>query len=603
MLARIRRLEEPDTLPKIRKEAVAALENLLQRGDLNPEDVTTCLDTDLDSNMLYLGCLNGVIDLRSGKLLNRDEAREALVTLRAPTEFDPKATHRVVDDLFGRMSEDRRRHYLGALGNGLRAIPKRLYAVVCEPDCGKTTHLNLIVNTLGDHYAKVAAPHVIQQRKRSRTSETQLTPGLTAWWLPTRIVLFDEVKESELSPEIVKDLTGGGLLTARKLTQNLKTLRATATTFMFSNEETVPRIGSSADQGLRVRYRELRFPYIPDDERDDGEIRDTMTRDPEVRKAFFALLVRAAAENPTPPDDTPEVRQLTVARTIAEGGELARFSRRIVQDPDSFMALDALWSEWCAENGEPISDKVGGISKRIVARRLAALIEDLPRPKLRANNGSRERGWRGWRLLTGEEVAAMSRTALKEAELAINGAVALSPAFTDEQREWVLETLLEEWGWLKKLNEGYANGYELNRSVAEVIKISRDHGVEESIRKHHHSLTDEQFAAVSRFNAIEILARVSGAIRPRSPVCEQARIRFSKVETHTWNREPVAWSYLNKADQALGPDADAEALVGEAVKLLRDWLVECPEEAELHNVADIEAAMKELVGLQPRVVH
>ena len=399
MLARIRRLEEPDTLPKIRKEAVAALGNLLEQGILEPGDVITCYDTDLDADLQYMGCLNGVVDLVAGDLMKRNAARKTLVTLRAPTEFDRAARHPVIDNLFGRMSEDCRRHYLGALGNGLRAIPKRLYAVVCEPDCGKTTHLNLIVNTLGNHYAKVAAPHVIQQRKRNRTSETQLTPGLTAWWQPTRVVLFDEVKETELSPEIVKDLTGGGMLTARELKKNLKTLRATATTFMFSNEETVPKIGSSADKGLRVRYRELRFPHIPDDERDDGEVRDTMTRDQEVRKAFLALLVRAAAENPTPPEDTPEVHQLTAARTVAEGGDLGGFARRIVKDRGSFMALDELWREWCTENGKPVGDKAGGISKRIVGRRLAAFIEDLELPKLYAQNGEKVRGWRDWKLL------------------------------------------------------------------------------------------------------------------------------------------------------------------------------------------------------------
>ena len=415
MMARIRRLEEPETLAKIRKEAVAAHGNLLEQGILKEGDVITCCDTDLDADLQYMGCLNGVIDLASGDLMKRDEARKALVTRRAPTGFDRAARHPVIDNLFGRMSTDSRRHYLGALGNGLRAVPKRLYAVVCEPDCGKTTHLNLIVNTLGNHYAKVAAPHVIQQRKR-RASETQLTPGLTAWWQPTKLVLFDEVKETELSPEIVKDLTGGGLLTARELKKNLRTLRATATTFMFSNEETVPKIGSSADAGLRVRYRELRFPHIPDDERDDGEIRDTLTRDPEVRKAFLALLVRAAAENPTPPEDTPEVHRLTAARTVAEGGDLGRFVRRIEKAPGAFMALDELWSEWCTENGNPVGDKVdkvGGISKRIVGRRLAAFIEDLGLPKLYAHKGKKERGWRDWKLLpeAPQELALDSRGA------------------------------------------------------------------------------------------------------------------------------------------------------------------------------------------------
>ena len=602
MLARIRRLEEPDTLPKIRKEAVAALANLLQRGDLNPEDVTTCLDTDLDSNMQNLGCLNGVIDLTSGKLLKRDKAREALVTLRAPTEFDPKATHRVVDDLFGRMSEDRRRHYLGALGNGLRAIPKRLYAVVCEPDCGKTTHLKLIVNTLGDHYAKVAAPHVIQQRKRSRSSETQLTPGLTAWWLPTRIVVFDEVKETELSPEIVKDLTGGGLLTARRLTKNLKTLPATATTFMFSNEETVPKIGSSADKGLRVRYRELKFPYIPDDERDDGEIRDTMTRDPEVRKAFLTLLVRAAAENPTPPDDTPEVRQLTVARTIAEGGELARFSRRVVPAPGSFIAFKDLWKEWSELNDAPDSDKApGGISKRIIGRRLEAFVEGLPSSILHSRKGDKVRGWLDWRLLTVEEAETleMIRPARARADRAIDDLFSAFHSLAPEEREQLIMKITNPERMMAII-EVY--GQDLEEAIENTCPpLFLPDGEQSSplgilLSKGY---TDQQAVALLDVQRILSLSLCAGLAldtkRRRSPAYQKVEERFDALADGT-DHEEIALFYLMRADRKLGAEATPDDLKNEAVRLVvadaNGEQIVRPQRPV--DVEDMEAAIKEL---------
>ena len=589
MLARVRRLEEPDILPKIRKEAVAALDNLIEHETLKLGAVTTCLDTDLDANMRYLGCLNGVIDLHAGKLLEPDKARGALVTLRAPTEFDPNARHPVVDDLLGRMSAERRGHYLGALGNALRATPKRLYAVVCEPDCGKTTHLNLTVNTLGKHYAKVAAQNVIQQRKRERSSETQLTPGLTAWWEPTRVIFFDEVKESVLSPELVKDLTGGGLITARILNKNLKTKRATATTFLFSNEETVPQIGNSTDKGLRVRYRELRFPHIPDEVRDEGEIRDTLTADPDVRKAFLALLVHAAAQNPNPPEDTPEVREWTNARAISDAGELGTFAQRLVPDADSFVTFKEVWDEWCSHNHESTKTRnPGGISKRVIGRRLSAHVSEFPPPKVISKKGKKLRGWRGWRLLTVEE----SGSPIIVAERAVQDLIDAFPNLSEERRE-ILRTDMSAWEKAALMKQ-YQNAYKLERTIKDGCTIS-----EESTRDAYRGMTTEQRTAILRWNMVENLSITAIGMLSLSPACAKARERLNELKVQTIGRESVALAFLLYADweldQANAP-RHAEALAEKAVTLKDAELVRAPWKRNYY-ASDVDDAIKDLLGV------
>ena len=593
MVARIRRLEEPDTLPKIRKEAVAALNNLLASKILKPGEVTTCLDTELDANLQYLGCLNGVIDLYAGKRLSPEEARKALVTIRAPTEFEPDAKHRVIEDLFGRMSEEQRRHYLGALGNALRAVPKRLYAVVCDPDCGKTTHMKLIVNTLGAGYAKVAAPNVIQERKRSRTSDTQLSPGLIAFWIPTRIISFDEIKETRLSPELVKDLTGGGMITARDLKKSLKTKRATATCFLFSNEETVPQIGTSTDEGLRARYRELRFPHIPDGDRDDGEIRDTMTDDPEVRKAFLTLLVCAAAKNPKPPYDTPEVRQLTASRALADAGEMGHFTRRLVRSAGSLLRFGDVWSEWCETNYETTGARSpGGISKKLIGRRLSAFVKGFPTPRLYSVRGFKVRGWRDWKLLTIEEAARAAERHRAVSDL-LDGYPDLSVTEHSPLRQ-SLDGLREHE--LISLRSQYSNGLELSKVVEEDAEEMRAVYLQA-----YPDLTEEQCASLRRTYHIESLAFSADSSRPVGAVYEQARDRFNKLKKRTRGRESVALDVLNESDWELGPEANAEALVRKAVKLLIDELSRMPPEAaDRYDADDIEAAIQELAGLQPR---
>lgn len=380
-----------------------AVLDLLRRDGEPCHDVTECAAEDLDTDHRYLGTKSGVVDLATGSLLSRDEGRKALVTIIAPTEFAADAGHPVVNDLLGRMSSERRRHFMGSLGNGLRANPKRLYAVVCEPDCGQTTFHNLIVNTLGPEYAKTAGVNILQDRRTAMTNDTQLTPGLTAWWSPTRIIIMDEVKETSLSPELVKDLTGGGMLTARGIRQNLQTKPATATMFMLSNEETVPQLRLD-DSGLRARYRELRLPHIPDGERDEGYVRNEATQLREVRAAFMAVLVAAAKENPEPPEDTPEVREITTKRIEEDAGELVRFARRLVSDGTARLSFAEMWAAWCQANLEPTDALApGGIGKRTIVRRLRAYVPDLPGPTTVKIEGSNTRGFRGWRLLTAEE--------------------------------------------------------------------------------------------------------------------------------------------------------------------------------------------------------
>ena len=393
----INRIKRPGVVDQVRPMLRAMLD-LLRRDGEPCQDVTECVAEDLDANLRYLGTRSGVVDLATGSLLPPEAGRRALVTIMAPTEFNSTARHPIVDDLLRRMSPEMRDYFMGALGNGLRATPRRLYAVVCKPNCGKTTFHNLIVNTLGPVYAKTAGANVLQDRRNAKTSDAQLTSGLTAWWSPTRTILIDEVKETSLSPGLVKDLTGGGMLTARALYQDLQTKPVTATTFMLSNEETVPQLRLD-DSGLRTRYRELRLPHIPDDERDEGYIRSEGTQLPEVRAAFLAALVVAAKENPDPPVDPPEVRANTTKRIEQDAGELGHFARCLVRDGEARLAFADMWAAWCQANSESTETRFpGGIGKRTIVRRLRAYVPELPDPTTVRIENRNVRGWRGWRL-------------------------------------------------------------------------------------------------------------------------------------------------------------------------------------------------------------
>ena len=620
-LATINRIKRPGMVDQVRPMLRAVLD-LLRRNGEPCRDVTECAAEDLDAELRYLGVANGVMDLALGTLLPPEEGRKALVTILAPTKFDPDARHPVVDDLLERMDPKRRRHFLGALGNALRAVPKRLYAIVCEPDCAKTTYHNLLVNTLGRVYVRTAGANVVQDRRNAMTSDTQLTPGLTAWWTPTRIIIMDEVKESSLSPEIVKDLTGGGLLSARGMRQDLQTKQATATTFMMSNEETVPQLRLD-DSGMRARYRELRLPHIPDGERDEGYIRDEATQLPDVRAAFLAVLVDAAKENPEPPSDTPEVMDTTAKRIAQDAGELGRFARRIVRDGASRLAFSDMWAAWCQANSEPTEAKgPGGIGKRTIVRRLRSYVSELPDPVTVRLENRNSRGWRGWKLLEPDDPSLEPQPKASSEPKYVPGAEAdqaIRDLLADFPKQFpVFDVVLDRRivlacligvrndFWLVALRDEYKNGQELYKKLTEISEIVSYHGPEkklmtsaDSMRAAYPDLGDYDLAAGWLDHTISMLARSADRSRPVGPVFEQVRDRFNSIKCKSgW--ASMALETLFEADRSLGPDADAQALVEEAVRLLVDELSDLPlEEAKLYDAADIEAAVKELAGLQP----
>ena len=171
VLLRLRRLAEPDTLDPIRKQAATALRRLIARGEMYPREVKTCLDTDLDDDLRYLGTKTGVVDLYTGKLLPPAEAREHLVTWQTPVGFNPTATHPDVGRLFAHLSEELRTWFWRALGFHLLGAPSRRFYVVEGPKGGgKSTLANALEATLGP-YASRPQDSALEAPPRQRRAQ------------------------------------------------------------------------------------------------------------------------------------------------------------------------------------------------------------------------------------------------------------------------------------------------------------------------------------------------------------------------------------------------------------------------------------------------
>ena len=404
-LSQINRIKRPGMVDQVRPMLRAMLDLLREDGD-PCYDVTECRAEYLDANPRYMGAINGVIDLYTGRLLPPDQGRRHLVTRRVPVPFNPDAQHPAVDRLFSHMQPELRKWWWSVLGRAMRGPTKHLYAAVGVPNGGKTTLLKAIRETLGP-YAQKAARGVLSAGNRA--SETQLTPGLLAWFSPVRFVLIEEERRRQtLDAGLVKDLTGGGILSARGMRENLREERVMATTLMFANTDSVPRL-SLETEGMQDRYRELPYPKVPGQL--DEALRDQTTADPAFQTAMLARLVSWAARTPSVPNDIPIVREATANRIREDIGELGAFARRVVPGGE-ILTVAELWTAWCQHNDEPADAKEpGGLSKRKLSGALRDYVDGLPAPKQISVQGHNARGWRNWRLLSIDEAAGADQEA------------------------------------------------------------------------------------------------------------------------------------------------------------------------------------------------
>ena len=419
-LAAISRIKRPGMVEPVQQMLDAALRVMREEGEPCP-DVTTCPAEDLDADVRYLGTASGIVDLHTGDLLPRDQARTHLVTIRCLVEYHPDAKHLALDKLFSAWSPETLDWWRGVLGYSLRALPKRLYFAVGPPDSGKSTLGTALSKALG-RYMRTAAPDVLQ--KRSRSSETQLTPGLRAWHRPTRIVWINEIKETAINERLAKDLTGGGdRLSARGLHEDLVEEDVIATTFATCNPESIPHL-KLTDSGMRSRYRELPYPAA---KTLDPELKPTLCADPDAQRALLAWLVAAAVDTVAEPDDVPAVQAATTERVRDDAGEIGAFARRIVRG-DGVMVVPQVWQAWCEHNGETEEAKEpGGIGKRRLSTALCDHVSDFRKPQQISVDGSNVRGWRGWRLMpVAEAEAAAAKPVSLEAGKIITGAPTIS---------------------------------------------------------------------------------------------------------------------------------------------------------------------------------
>jgi P4 family phage/plasmid primase-like protien len=360
------------------------------------------LPEEMDASRDLLNVLNGTIDLRTGEL--REHRREDLITKLAPVEYDPDAAAPTWAATLERVlpSDEVRGFFKKVCGYALTGdVSEQMLPVLYGTGAnGKSTVLNALLAVSGD-YGMQAAPDLLVAKKGSHPTELADLFGM-------RVVASIEVEDgSRLAESLVKQLTGGDHIKARRMRQDFWEFEPTHKVFMACNHK--PQVRGT-DNAIWRRIRLVPFTETIPPAEQDKHLPDKLR---EERAGILAWAVEGCREWRREGLQAPdEVRQATGAYR-AEMDVLGAFLRECCRkDPDENIGAQDLYKAyrlWCEDSGERPEGK----------RKFSSQLKERDYESRRSGaNGSYE--WQGIALLNFWKAAICRKTEPTEAKVPIS---------------------------------------------------------------------------------------------------------------------------------------------------------------------------------------
>lgn len=215
-----------------------------------------------DQDSMLLNVANGTLDLRTGVL--RDHRRADLITKLANVKWNEKARAPIFQGFLRRIlpKKSLRDFVQRALGYGITGDVREQVMFICwgGGQNGKSTLLEGCMNVIGDYGMQAASKLLIVKRQDPHPTDIADLEGARL------VVTIEPEKGAQLAEALVKQVTGGDRITARRMYQNNFTFKPTHKIFLGTNYKPVIR---GTDEGIWRRIKLIPFGvHIPEEERD-----------------------------------------------------------------------------------------------------------------------------------------------------------------------------------------------------------------------------------------------------------------------------------------------------------------------------------------------
>ena len=388
------------------------------------KDLNRCRLEEIDADMSCIATPDGVLDLKTGKVLPPHEGSLRRMTSRYALldSFKQDATHPNVERLFNHMPPKHAAYIGGELGYCLWGAPtRRVLFLVGEGGGGKTTLANAIRASFGPLVSRPGAKSVSKDPHGSIAENDTRAQYFVA---PYRFALIEEAGDVQVNEEAVKERSGDvdGITYSLKY-QNPVNRRPTATMTFISND-TPKQIGLK-DEALRDRVRVLPYHPVPT-EQQIGTLKLAWFEQNDdarkMRQAFVAYLVRFCQVHPlgSPPEPPPEMLEQVEVWANAELGEFGQWVKaNLIPDARSFAVIEDVWKAAKEQFTPDRNDAIHGVRRAGFAAYARAVVPALPKATRPRSQGQKY-GWLGWRLLTDDDLPFVEES---EFELDISNGV------------------------------------------------------------------------------------------------------------------------------------------------------------------------------------
>lgn len=232
----------------------------------------TISQSNLDDDKYLLGVKNGVVDLRTGKLL--PSTKSQMITKRANVAFDEDAQCPVWENALSQMmanDKDVVEYLQRSVGYSLTGDTREhlLFFLHGFGENGKSVFINIIQKLLNDYAAQTPVATIMKKAKGSIPNDIARLKG-------ARFVSTTETEEdSHISDAEIKHMTGGDIVTARYLHKEFFEFKPNFKLWISGNYK--PILGE--DHGIWRRVILVPFEVTFDAKTRDDQLEDKLTNE------------------------------------------------------------------------------------------------------------------------------------------------------------------------------------------------------------------------------------------------------------------------------------------------------------------------------------